>query len=109
MNEAVPVTGVPGHTAEQTAEQTAGDLTAVPRRHLGVRHAMAVCVGMVIGAGIFRTAPNVAASVMSAGPLFGAWALGGVLSLLGALCFAEMASAFPNAGGDYSFLARAYG
>ncbi len=82
---------------------------AAPSRHLGVRHAMAVCVGMVIGAGIFRTAPNVAQSVMSAAPLFGAWALGGLLSVLGALCFAEMAAAFPDAGGDYHFLARAYG
>jgi len=80
-----------------------------PHRHLGVRHAMAVCVGMVIGAGIFRTSPNVAASVMGAPTLFAAWALGGVLSILGALCFAEMASAFPHTGGDYSFLARAYG
>ena len=82
---------------------------AVPRRHLGVRHAMSVCVGMVIGAGIFRTSPNVAGNLMHSAPLFAAWAAGGVLSLLGALCFAEMAAAFPNAGGDYSFLARAYG
>jgi len=82
---------------------------AAPLRHLGVRHAMAVCVGMVIGAGIFRTSPNVAQSVMSARTLFAAWGLGGVLSLLGALCFAEMAAAFPHAGGDYTFLSRAYG
>ena len=82
---------------------------AQPRRHLEVRHAMAVCVGMVIGAGIFRTSPNVAQSVMNAGTLFGAWTLGGLLSLLGALCFAEMAAAFPHAGGDYTFLSRAYG
>jgi len=82
---------------------------AAPQRHLGVRHAMAVCVGMVIGAGIFRTSPNVAQALTSAGPLFVAWTLGGVLSLLGALCFAEMAAAFPHAGGDYTFLSRAYG
>ena len=82
---------------------------AQPLRHLEVRHAMAVCVGMVIGAGIFRTSPNVAQSVMNAGTLFGAWTLGGLLSLLGALCFAEMAAAFPHAGGDYTFLSRAYG
>jgi amino acid transporter len=85
------------------------ETTGRPSRHLGVRHAMAVCVGMVIGAGIFRTAPNVAASLASAPGLFGAWVLGAVLSILGALCFAEMAAAFPNAGGDYFFLARAYG
>jgi basic amino acid/polyamine antiporter, APA family len=80
-----------------------------PRRNLDVRHAVAVCVGMVIGAGIFRTAPNVAANLPDATQLVGAWVLGGVLSLLGALCFAEMAAAFPHAGGDYHFLARAYG
>ena len=38
-----------------------------------------------------------------------AWILGGVLSLIGALCYAELATAFPNAGGDYHFLRRAYG
>lgn len=90
-------------------EGAAEAASAAPRRHLGVRHAMAVCVGMVIGAGIFRTSPNVAASLSHTGTLFAAWALGGCLSMLGALCFAEMAAAFPHAGGDYAFLARAYG
>jgi len=85
------------------------DAAATPQRLLDVRHAIAVCVGMVIGAGIFRTSPNVAQNVGSTVPLFAAWALGGLLSVLGALCFAEMAAAFPHAGGDYSFLARAYG
>jgi APA family basic amino acid/polyamine antiporter len=90
-----------------------------PRRQLGVRHAMSMCVGMVIGAGIFRSAPNVAESIagLDLGPLhlsganelFLLWVVGGVLSLLGALCFAEMAAAFPHAGGDYFFLSRAYG
>jgi amino acid transporter len=91
------------------AEARAPSAAAAPRRNLDVRHAMSVCVGMVIGAGIFRTSPYAAANVMQTGTLFGAWALGGLLSLLGALCFAEMASAFPNTGGDYSFLVRAYG
>jgi len=70
---------------------------------------MAVCVGMVIGAGIFKTTPNVAAALDDAGTLFASWAAGGVLSLVGALCFAEMASAFPDPGGDYFILRRAYG
>jgi amino acid transporter len=115
MSPALPAHDSPGggtasHSGGAPAQQAVNDAgEAAPRRHLGVRHAMAVCVGMVIGAGIFRTSPNVAHSVMSVVPLFGAWALGGVLSVLGALCFAEMASAFPHAGGDYAFLARAYG
>lgn len=99
----------PAHSEPAGAAASLGAAPAAPLRHLGVRHAMSVCVGMVIGAGIFRTAPNVAQSLMSAGTLFSAWSLGGVLSLLGALCFAEMAAAFPHAGGDYTFLSRAYG
>ncbi len=88
------------------AATTAG---AAPQRRLDVRHAMAVCVGTVIGAGIFRASPDVAKGLTSALPLFASWVLGAVLSLVGALCFAEMAAAFPHAGGDYAFLARAYG
>jgi basic amino acid/polyamine antiporter, APA family len=41
--------------------------------------------------------------------MFGAWILGGVISLIGALCYAELTTAFPSAGGDYHFLRRAYG
>jgi len=96
-------------SAGTTTSEGAGATEALPQRHLDVRHATAVCVGMVIGAGIFRTSPNVAQSVMGSGTLFGAWVLGGILSLLGALCFAEMAAAFPHAVGDYTFLSRAYG
>ena len=81
----------------------------IPKRRLGVRHAVAVCVGMVVGAGIFKTSPLVAANVGSDEMLFTAWALGGLMSLVGALCFAELATAFPDAGGDYYFLRRAYG
>src|SRR4030095_7481909 len=80
-----------------------------PRRQLTVWHAVSVCVGTVIGAGIFATPPLAAAQIPSAGMLMAAWALGGLLSLIGALCFAEMAAAFPDAGGDYYFLRRACG
>lgn len=84
-------------------------ITALPERRLDVRHAVSVCVGMVIGAGIFKTSPMVAGALASDGQLYLAWAFGGLLSLVGALCFAEMAAAFPDAGGDYHFLRRAYG
>ena len=76
---------------------------------MGARHAAALCVGMVIGAGIFKTSPMVAQSLPEAWQLYLAWALGGGLSFVGALCFAELAAAFPDVGGDYHFLRRAYG
>jgi APA family basic amino acid/polyamine antiporter len=64
---------------------------------------------MVVGAGIFKTSPMVAQSLPEAWQLYLAWALGGLLSFVGALCFAELAAAFPDAGGDYHFLRRAFG
>lgn len=64
---------------------------------------------MVIGAGIFKTTPLAAANLASGSQLMLAWAIGGGLSLVGAFCFAEMAAAFPDTGGDYFFLRKAYG
>jgi basic amino acid/polyamine antiporter, APA family len=84
-------------------------LHGAPRRQLSVWHAISVCVGMVIGAGIFSTTPAAAANVSSSSVLMWTWAFGGALSVAGALCYAEMAAAFPDAGGDYFFLYRAYG
>lgn len=83
--------------------------STVPLRRLSTWHAISVCVGMVIGAGIFVTAPLAAANVPSVGILLAVWAFGGAMSLAGALCFAEMAAAFPDTGGDYHFLRSAYG
>jgi amino acid transporter len=80
-----------------------------PLRRLSAWHAISVCIGMVIGAGIFVTTPLAAANVPSGGILLAIWAFGGVMSLAGALCFAEMAAAFPDPGGDYHFLRSAYG
>ncbi len=80
-----------------------------PRRQVGVWEAISVCVGMVIGAGIFRSPSLVAANTGSDTEMMLAWAFGGAMSLAGALCYAEMAAAFPDPGGDYHFLTRAYG
>ena len=82
---------------------------AQPQRILDIRHAMALCIGMVVGAGIFKTSPMVAQFLATPEQLYLAWALGGVLSFVGGLCFAELAAAFPDAGGDYHFLRRAFG
>jgi APA family basic amino acid/polyamine antiporter len=76
---------------------------------LGLHEAVAIIVGIVIGAGIFKAPALVAGMAGSAAWMFGAWALGGLVSLIGALCYAELATAYPHAGGDYHFLHRAYG
>ncbi len=70
---------------------------------------MAVIIGIVVGIGIFRLPPIVAAN--SAGELqfILFWVAGGFISLMGALCYAELSSAMPDAGGEYHFLRRAFG
>jgi basic amino acid/polyamine antiporter, APA family len=80
-----------------------------PARVLDLREAIMLIVGIVIGAGIFKAPSMVAGMAGSASWMFGAWVLGGVISLIGALCYAELTTAFPSAGGDYHFLRRAYG
>jgi amino acid transporter len=80
-----------------------------PRETLGLREAVALIVGVVIGAGIFKAPSMVAQMAGDAGTMFGAWLLGGVMSLIGALCYAELTTTYASAGGDYHFLRRAYG
>jgi amino acid transporter len=66
-------------------------------------------VGLVLGAGIFR-APQLVAAGSSTGEVFLAlWVLGGFMSLVGALCYAELAATYPSTGGEYHFLSRAFG
>jgi len=79
------------------------------RQRLGLGDAVSLVVGVVIGAGIFETAPLVFASVESPSLALLCWVLGGVLTLAGACCYAELASAYPHAGGDYVYLSRAFG
>ena len=79
------------------------------RRALGPYMALAVVVGNVIGAGIFLKPGNIAAECGSFPVIISVWILGGVLCFLGALCFAELATMLPHAGGLYVYLKLAYG
>lgn len=80
-----------------------------PRPVLGTFDAVALIVGIVVGAGIFSFPSLVAANTASGTIFILVWVLGGLISLVGALCYAELATAFPSAGGDYHFLKRAFG
>jgi basic amino acid/polyamine antiporter, APA family len=99
-----PVAHPPSSPPAPTA--AAGD--ALPRR-LGVWSAAAAAVGLTIGSGIFRVPATVAAETGSVGAVALVWVLGGVITLCGALTVAELAAAFPRAGGIYVYLREAYG
>ncbi|HKL17783.1 MAG TPA: amino acid permease [Halalkalibaculum sp.] len=70
---------------------------------------VAVIIGIVIGIGIFRLPPLVAQQATSDLQFISYWIAGGFISLLGALCYAELAALKPDTGGEYYFLNEAYG
>jgi len=86
-------------------ERPAGQLLDV----LGLAFGLAGSVGGTIGAGILRTPGLVAAQLPSAPLVLGAWLLGGLYALLGAVCIAELAASLPRAGGWYVYAERAFG
>ena len=75
-------------------------------RGLGLWSAIAIVIGDTIGTGIFLVASDMARAVGSATLVLAAWILGGLIVLLGALCYAELGAAFPKAGGPYVYLSR---
>lgn len=66
-------------------------------------------VAMVVGAGIFKSPALVADAAGAPFWFFAAWAVAGLITLIGALCYAELSTTFPHAGGDYHFLSLAFG
>ena len=82
---------------------------ATPQATLSTTDAIGIIIGIVIGAGIFKMPALVASNVPDEGTLIALWLIGGVISLIGALCYAELATHYPSSGGDYHFLYRAYG
>ena len=78
-------------------------------RKLGLFDSIMVSVGIVIGSGIFLTTGIMAKSIPSAGLILLAWFVGGLLTLAGALTYAELGAAMPEAGGQYVYLREAYG
>ncbi|WP_052517878.1 APC family permease [Archangium violaceum] len=89
--------------------QPGGEARPEPLPSLRVVDAVALVVGIVVGAGIFRTPSLVAQNASGPSAVLLLWGLGGLVSLIGAMCYAELASTWPHAGGDYHYLRRALG
>lgn len=83
--------------------------TGAPQPLLRVRDTVGLVVGIVVGAGIFSAPSIVAANAGSPAGAVAAWVAGGLIALCGALCYAELAAAYPHAGGDYHYLKLAFG
>jgi len=86
-----------------------GPTKTKPAQTLSTFDVISIVVGVVIGASVFKTPALVAESTGTAAGVFIAWLLGAGVSLVGALCYAELATTYPHAGGDYHYLHRAFG
>jgi APA family basic amino acid/polyamine antiporter len=84
-------------------------MNSKPKRELSLFDSTCLIAGIIIGVGIYQTAPDVARGAGSWWGVLAIWLVGGLLSLFGALGYAELASAYPREGGDYVYLSRAYG
>ena len=80
-----------------------------PAQVLSLGDATAIIVGLIVGAGIFKTPSLVAGTSADETMMIVWWIAGGLISIIGAMCYAELATAYPSAGGEYHFLGRAFG
>ena len=87
------------------SQQPSADLPRV----LGAPQAMAIVVGTIIGSGIFLVPREMMQDVGSSALVYLAWIVGGLLSLFGAMTYAELGAMLPYAGGEYVYLRGAYG
>ncbi|MCP4727212.1 MAG: amino acid permease [bacterium] len=83
--------------------------TGILTRQLGLFDSSMMLIGIVIGSGIFLTTGIMAEALPSAGLIMLAWFVGGILTLAGALTYAELGAAMPEAGGHYVYLREAFG
>src|ERR1700678_1895219 len=92
-------------TLRKPMQQTKAELPRV----LNASHATSIVVGIIIGSGIFLVPREMMAAVGSSRAVYTVWIVGGLLSVFGAMAYAEIAAARPRYGGEYAFLREAYG
>jgi len=91
------------------ADAAQGQIQGHLPRVLTAKHATSIVIGIIIGSGIFLVPREMMAAVGSARTVYAVWIVGGLLSLFGAMSYAELAAMKPRVGGEYAFLHDAYG
>src|SRR5581483_4779127 len=94
---------------DRNATSTSGEQRPELLRGLNVWHATSIVSGTIIGSGIFLVPAEMMQAVGSAGLVYLAWIVGGLLSFFGALTYSELGAMKPEAGGEYVYVRDAYG
>jgi APA family basic amino acid/polyamine antiporter len=94
--------------ASEVVESQASNEAAGLARRLGLFDATMIVMGGIIGSGIFVNPSVVAKEVHTPALILGAWAVGGLIALLGAFIYAELATTRADAGGQYAYLREAF-
>src|SRR4051812_11176262 len=118
-----------GYTAGMPAAEPPLQSLPQPQPALSLLDSTSIMVGIIIGSTIYESSPDIAAgaarwaagsaqwwgvsggqeAMWAIAAIIGVWLAGGFIALIGAMCYAELATAYPKAGGTYSFLSEAFG